>query len=196
MQTPPNGEQWRSTGICQKTLPAILSLQKGFMSDRLKSLLVYAAKCVTGSLAVFAIASILHYGDIAWALISVMLVLSADGKDSLPLAITRIKANVVGAAVGALCLLVSPNNFWIMSVALVITLSLCYFLKLDAGIRSSLAATIIIMLYPEGAHIWDTAIERIIAVLAGCLIGLIVTFIFHFKATSKFKISGNSQEEA
>jgi uncharacterized membrane protein YgaE (UPF0421/DUF939 family) len=166
------------------------------MNDRLKSLLVYAAKCVTGCVTVFAIASILHYADISWALISVMLVLSADGKDSVPLAIVRIKANVVGAAVGALCLLISSNNLWIMSVGLVITLSLCYFLKLDAGIRSSLAAAIIVMLHEEGKHIWDTAIERIIAVLAGCLIGLIVTFIFHFKATSKFKISGSSQAEA
>lgn len=166
------------------------------ISYRLKSLLVYAAKCVTGTLAVFIISSLLHYSDIGWCLISVMLVLSADGKDSVPLAVTRIKANVVGAGVGVLCLLISPTNMWVLSAALVITLSLCYLLKLDTGIRSALAATIIIMLHDEGKHVWDTAIERLIAVLAGCLLALLITFIFHFKVTSKTSAANNGQQEA
>lgn len=166
------------------------------MNDRLKNLLVYSAKCVTGCLSIFIIASLINYKDFGWALISVMLVLSADGKDSVPLAITRIKANVIGAAVGVLCLLISPTNMWILSIALVITLSLCYWLKLDAGIRSALAATIIIMLHQEGTHIWDTAAERISAVLAGCILGLLITFVFHFKNATKKEMTNHSKQEA
>lgn len=166
------------------------------MNERVKGLLVYGSKCVTGCLAVFIIASFLHYTDIGWALISVMLVLSADGKDSVPLAITRIKANIIGASVGVLCLLISPTNMWIMSMGLFTTLSLCYLFKLDAGIRSALAATIIIMLHDEGRHIWDTAIERIIAVLTGCILALLITFIFHFKETSRTLAIDNTQSEA
>lgn len=142
--------------------------------------MIYAAKCVTGAVIVFVLSSLLHFKDIAWCLISVILVLSPDGKDTIRLAFTRIKANVVGAGVGLLCLLISPTNIWILSVALTVTLTLCYFFKLDAGARSALAATVIIMLHEEGRHVWDTALERVVAVLAGCALGLIITFVFHF----------------
>jgi uncharacterized membrane protein YgaE (UPF0421/DUF939 family) len=165
------------------------------MTERIKSLLLYAAKCVTATLTVFTFSSLLNYQDIGWCLISVILVLSPDGKDSIPLALTRIKANLIGASVGILCLLISSNNMWILSAALVITLSLCYLLQYDTAVRSALAATIIIMLHEEGKHLWNTALERVIAVMAGCVLGLLITFAFHFKMESGEK-RGSSHEEA
>ncbi len=165
------------------------------MSERIKSLLTYAAKCVTATLIVFSLSSLFNYKDIGWCLISVILVLSPDGKDSLSLAFTRIKANIVGASVGLLCLLVSSNNMWILSIALAITLCFCYLFKFDTAMRSALAATIIIMLHEEGKHLWDTALERVIAVLAGCALGLLITFAFHFNIKSNEK-KANTHEEA
>ncbi len=164
------------------------------MSDRIKSLLIYAGKCVFATLMVFIVSSLLNYKDLGWCLISVILVLSPDGKDALSLAFTRIKANLVGAGVGVLSLLISTTNMWILSAALAVTISLCYLLKFDTAMKSALAATIIIMLHEEGKHIWDTAIERLIAVVAGCLLGLIITFIFHFKENNDKKLA--SEEEA
>jgi uncharacterized membrane protein YgaE (UPF0421/DUF939 family) len=111
-----------------------------------------------------------------------MLVLSPDGRESVPLAITRIKANLVGACSGMICLWLYPTNMWMICLGLTTTLSFCYLFKLDSGSRSALAATIILMLHEEGKHVWDTALERVIAVFAGCLVGLAVTFIFHFKS--------------
>jgi uncharacterized membrane protein YgaE (UPF0421/DUF939 family) len=35
------------------------------------------------------------------------------------------------------------------------------------------------LLQPEGAHLWESALSRIIAVVAGSLIGLIITYVFH-----------------
>lgn len=165
------------------------------MSDRTRSLIIYAAKCVTATLVVFILSSLLHYRDIGWCLISVILVLSPDGKDALPLAFTRIKANLVGASVGLLCLLISTTNMWILSIALTVTLSLCYLLKFDTAVRSALAATIIIMLHEEGKHLWDTAIERVILVVVGCTLGLLITFVFHFKERTGEK-KAVSHEEA
>lgn len=163
------------------------------MAERLRSLLIYAAKCVTGTLIVFILSSLLHYDDIGWCLISVILVLSPDGKDSISLAFTRIKANIIGAAVGVLCLFISPMNMWVLSLGLTITLSFCYLLRLDAGAKSALAATVIIMLHEKGQHVWDTALERVIAVLAGCILGLVITFIFHFKTNLKEKTNNHGE---
>ena len=156
--------------------------------------MIYAAKCVTATLIVFTLSSLLNYRDVGWCLISVILVLSPDGKDSLPLAFTRIKANLVGASVGLLCLLISPTNMWILSAALAVTLSLCYFFKFDTAVRSALAATIIIMLHDEGKHLWDTALERVIAVVAGCTLGLLITFTFHFKEKTVEKKNSHHEE--
>jgi len=166
------------------------------MNERIQSFLIYAAKCATGCLAVFILSSLFNYRDIGWSLISVMLVMSADGKDSMQLALTRIKANIIGACVGVLCLLIMQPNMWLITIALIITLALCYLLKLDAGIRSALAATIIILLHEEGKHLWDTAIQRIIAVLAGCVLGLIITFIFHFRTKTGMKNGIDNSQEA
>lgn len=165
------------------------------MSPRITSLIIYASKCVTGTLLVFFISSLIQYTDFGWCLISVILVLSPDGKDSVALAFTRIKANVVGAGVGIICLLISPTNIWILCVAVSLVISLCYLFKLDAGARSALAATIIIMLHEEGRHVWDTALERVIAVLAGCLLGLVITFIFHFSGGGPGKTRASNQPE-
>ncbi|WP_428657842.1 aromatic acid exporter family protein [Runella sp.] len=74
--------------------------------------------------------------------------------------IIRIKANVIGAGVGVMCLLFSPTNTWLLTVGITITLALCYLFKPDAGIRSAIADTIITMLHKEGKHVWDTAIWK------------------------------------
>lgn len=150
------------------------------MKEETKSYIFYAAKCVIATMIVFTVAKIIHYNEMGWSLISVVLILSPDGKDAVKLALMRIKANFLGASIGFLCLLISPNNMWIMCAALTLTLAACYIFRFDAATRSALAATIIIMLHQEGKHLWTTALERVIAVLSGCSLGLLITFVFHF----------------
>jgi uncharacterized membrane protein YgaE (UPF0421/DUF939 family) len=84
---------------------------------------------------------------------------------------------------------------WNLSLALVATLSLCYLFRFDAGARSAMAATIIIMLHEEGRHFWDSALTRVVAVMAGCLLGLIITFLFHARIR-KEKNTGDTANEA
>lgn len=153
------------------------------MNKRVSSLLIYAAKCVTATLIVYTVSSYFNYRNMPWSLISVLLILSPDGKDAVKLAFARIKANVIGAGVGLLCLLLSAPSMWTISLGFVIALSLCYLLRFEDSIRSALAATAIIMLHEEDEHLWDTALERVIAVMAGCMLGLFITFAFHFDFT-------------
>ena len=149
------------------------------MSERLQGLLIYIVKCTIGVLTVFSISSLIHYTNTGWSLISVLLVLSPEGKDAVKIALDRIKANVIGASCGLVCLLLGSSLALGITCAVALTLCACHLLKLDTASRSALAAAVIIMLRPEGAHMWSTAIERVIAVFAGCLLGLLITFIFH-----------------
>lgn len=162
----------------------------------IRRLLVYMLKCITGTLLVFLLAWLLHYKDYIWCLISVMLVLSPEGSDAVPLAMSRIKANLVGAAAGLIMLVVHPPAIIMVSGAVAITVVLCTLLQLEVAARSALAATIIVTLHEAGKHVWDTAVERIIAVLAGCLLGLVITFLFHSRFTSHPVDAPPPQQEA
>jgi uncharacterized membrane protein YgaE (UPF0421/DUF939 family) len=150
------------------------------MSARTKTLLVYIGKCASGVLLCFGISLFFEkWIDYPWSLISVVLVMSPEGKDALDLALTRIKANFVGAASGLLIFLTQLPNPWDIMLGAALSLFVCDRLKLNAGARSTLAAMIIILLHGEGPHLWSSALSRVSAVIVGCLIALMVTFIFH-----------------
>ena len=145
----------------------------------MKRLVVYIAKCITAVLIAFLLARLLRYNDYIWGLISMILVLSPDGKDALTLAVGRIKANLIGAGAGLIMLLLHPTTVIIVAGAVAITVVVCYFLKLENPTRTALAASIIVTLHESGPHVWDVALERVIAVLGGCILGLAITYVFH-----------------
>jgi uncharacterized membrane protein YccC len=150
------------------------------ISPRNKNLLVYIGKCIAGVLLCFLVS--IYFGqwiDYPWSLISVVLVLSPEGKDALELSVTRIKGNLVGATCGFLCLLLSIPVPWNLAAGVIFSLIACDRLKLNASARSTLAAMIIILLHHEGTHPWDAALSRILAVMAGSVLGLGITFAFH-----------------
>ncbi len=145
-----------------------------------KTLLIYIAKCVSGILLCSLLSVFLNqWIDYSWSLISVVLVLSPEGTDAVDLALTRIKANLVGASVGVGLLFSQVPSPWNIALGAAITLLICFQLKLNAAARSSLAAVIIILLHHEGATLWGSAISRVSAVITGSVLGLLITYIFH-----------------
>lgn len=172
------------------------------LTARNKTVAIYVAKCVIGILLCFPISMFLsHWIDYTWSLISVVLVLSPEGKDAMDLALTRIKANFVGATTGFLILLLHIPSPWDLAAGAATALLICDRLKLNAGARSTLAAVIIIMLHQEGTfagpHLWDSALSRIVAVVSGCLLGLLITYAFHsiFKITTPVAVSEAPKKE-
>jgi uncharacterized membrane protein YgaE (UPF0421/DUF939 family) len=85
----------------------------------------------------------------------------------------------VGAATGIVVLLLQIPSPWNLATGATIALFICDRLKLNAGARSTLAAVIIILLYPGGPHVWDSSLSRITAVIIGCVLGLFITYTFH-----------------
>jgi uncharacterized membrane protein YgaE (UPF0421/DUF939 family) len=162
----------------------------------MKRLMVYVAKCVTGVVVSFLLARLLHYNDFIWCLISIILVLSPDGKDAVPLAVSRMKANVVGALAGLLMLSLHPATLIMVTGAVIITIVVCYVTNLENPTRTALAAAIIVTLHEGGRHIWDVALERVIAVLAGCLIGILITYVFHSRFITGPSETSLKHEEA
>ena len=143
-------------------------------------------KCVIGILLVHAITSILKLEDNTnWCLLSALLVLAPDSEDSYKLAVTRIKANLVAAGVGlVLSPFFTPGMFWI-SLGVVLAIALCYLVGVDTGARSASVAIIIILMHDESQRWWVSAANRASAVLLGCAIGLLITYVFHYPEVMK-----------
>ena len=149
------------------------------LKARYKSLSVYILKTMSAVLLSYFASMLVHWLDFAWCLISSVLVLSPEGTDAMPLALTRIKANLVGAFSGLLILLIDLPVPYNMGAGAIVALFLCDLFKLNTGARSTLAAMIIVLMRPEGAHVWDASLGRTSSVIFGCLLGLMVTLIFH-----------------
>jgi uncharacterized membrane protein YccC len=135
------------------------------------------------------------YHEISWAIISTMLVISPDSREAPHLALTRIKANIIGGLASLLFLLILPPGLIAICLALSVTILFCYFIKVMPGSKSAVAAVIIIMLHgiDEGqAHFWEITLLRVASVIAGCVIGLLITYLFHWKI--HFGKSGDGEE--
>jgi uncharacterized membrane protein YccC len=103
----------------------------------------------------------------------------ANAKDALPFALTRIAANLVGSAAIVLCLLGGLPSVVTLALAYGLAITACSLLHLMNASRTALAAVTIILLHPTEAHLWDNALERVLSVVAGCIVALVVTLAFH-----------------
>jgi uncharacterized membrane protein YgaE (UPF0421/DUF939 family) len=119
-----------------------------------------------------------------WSLISVVLVLAPDRKDAIILAVSRIKANLVGAAVGLGLFYLHPIDFPIICVGLAISIVACDWLGIQAATRTAMVAILIIVMHEPGKHLWEIAAERAGGVVLGCLIGVLITYLFHLLVQS------------
>ena len=157
------------------------------MNVESKNLYLYILKCLTATLIVFMIAKLINYQDFAWCMISATLVITPDSNEAIPLAMTRIKANLIGGAGSVLCILMHLPVPVTITLAILITILACNFLNLMTGSRAAIAAVIIIILHGEEydhPNFWVITFERLGSVIAGCIIALIVTVVFHRKIKS------------
>ena len=67
------------------------------MNDTHKNLLLYITKCIAAVSFIYVLSDLFHYPDIGWCLVSAVMVLSPSAQDALPVARTRIAANLVGS---------------------------------------------------------------------------------------------------
>ena len=119
--------------------------------------------------------------QMSWSIVSVLLVLAPEHGDSVRFAFDRIKANVIGAMIGLTAFLSNLPEAIALGAAVTATILVCYFLKLKAPSRSALAAVVIVLIQEESEHTARAAAERMMCVIIGCVVGLLVTFLFSFR---------------
>jgi uncharacterized membrane protein YccC len=149
------------------------------MNDTHKNLLLYITKCIAAVSFIYVLSYLFHYPDIGWCLVSAVMVLSPNAQEALPVARTRIAANLVGSTAILLCLLGGLPSVVTLSLAYSLAITACSLLQLMNASRTQLVAVTIIMLHPTEAYVWDNALERVLSVVAGCVVALVITLAFH-----------------
>jgi uncharacterized membrane protein YccC len=141
-------------------------------------LIIYIIKCLLGAAIGFALyRSFPQVGQ--WCLISIILVLAPDRKDAFTLAVNRIKANLVGAAIGLTLFFIHPITISTICIGMVAVILVCEWLSLQVATRSAMVSVLIITMHEKGAYFWDVALERALGVVGGCVIGVVITYVFH-----------------
>lgn len=121
-----------------------------------------------------------HYPDVGmWGLFSIILVLSPERKDSLYLALARIKANLIGATIGLVLFYFQPITLMSICVGVLAVITTCELLKIHDVSRTSIVALLIITLHSPGEHFWDIAFQRAGGVVLGCFAGICLTYLAH-----------------
>jgi uncharacterized membrane protein YgaE (UPF0421/DUF939 family) len=149
--------------------------------------------------AVATVAAVLSYECIKlpgapWvAAVSAVLVTQPDLHASLKASLMRVVANLAGAFGGAALLAVTGQPVVAMAVGVLLTGLICYLLKQDDALRPAFVAVIIVTLIGENDK-WHSSIDRVIAVVIGCVCALVVGFLFD-KISRLFKLPDEDENK-
>ena len=123
----------------------------------------------------------------AWvAAVSAVLVTQPDLHASLKTSLLRVVANLFGAFGGATLLVITGQPVVAMAIGVMLTGLVCCLLKQDDALRPAFVAVVIVTLIGESGK-WHSSLDRVLAVVIGCVCALAVGFLFD-KLSALFKL--------
>ena len=151
-------------------------------------MLVYMLKCLCGFSVCYELYVCFPQHQFYWSMISVLLVISPEKDSSHRLAFNRMKANILGSTVGIVIFMIHrPNLFW-MCLGVVSTIAIDTSLKLSNATRSALASLVIVLMREQQESSWNIAFERMLCVIAGCIVAIVITYVAGF-VLGKFSVA-------
>lgn len=127
------------------------------------------------------------------AAVSAVLVTQPDLHASFQASFMRVVANLAGAFGGAALLALTGQPLVAMAIGVMLTGLTCYRLKQDDALRPAFVAVIIVTLIGEHDK-WHSSLDRVLAVVVGCLCALVVGFLFD-KIFSRFTVGAANQNK-
>lgn len=144
-------------------------------------LFVYIFRCLTGFLVGYNLMILFPKYELFWGLLSIILVISPEEKDSKRLTVERVKSNFIGSVVGLLCVFILPEpNVYLVMLGIIITSIICYLFNVMNMARVAIVALLIILLQNHISEIVIAPVIRFLTVAVGCLIGLLITVTTSF----------------
>lgn len=158
-------------------------------------LIIYVFRCIIGFLIGYQLYIQFPEHELFWTLLSIILVISPEAKDSKRLAIERFKSNLIGSGIGLLCFLIHTPNVFVVLLGIILSILVCYFFELMNVARTAIVALVIVLIHEQHLLTWLGAIERFISVALGCFIGLFITICTSYIINYLRKKANLPQEE-
>lgn len=136
---------------------------------------MYTAKCVVGFIIGYSLYTAIPQYEVYWTLLSILLVLTPEDKDAKRLAFERMKANLIGSVVALVLFLIHKPNLTLIIIGVLAIIAICHVMNLLNVARTAMATLIIVLIYEQETTSWLGAVERLVCVVGGCLIGLGIT---------------------
>lgn len=109
-----------------------------------------------------------------WAAISAVIVMQANLGGAIRESWVRVAATAIGATVAIPFVYFFGRSLIGFGVAVIITIVLCTFLNLQAGLRVAATTVAIILLIPHPGRSWLPAAHRFLEVSFGIVVALVV----------------------
>ncbi|HTB32387.1 MAG TPA: FUSC family protein [Bacteroidia bacterium] len=156
---------------------------------------LYVLKCTLGAAICYGLYVAFPQFPFFWSIISVALVVSPENDTKLPY--LRMEGNLVGSVIGLLVFFIPLPTIFLLCIGITLTILTGFSLNLKTSVRTAVAATIIVLFQEQSAHSWNVALQRVGCVLAGCVVGFIITIVFTKleKVTEKKKAPNNPCSE-
>lgn len=152
---------------------------KGIRNILFSPIVIYISRGIIGFSTGYILMISFPQHDLFWTLLSILLVISPEAKDAKKLSIERVKANLIGALSGFVAVFIPLDMYFKISAGIILAAVLCKVFNLLNVARTAVVAIIIILIEkPDDGFM--APIERFLSVLAGCLIGLLITVITAF----------------
>ncbi|MCA5005859.1 FUSC family protein [Sphingobacterium bovistauri] len=136
--------------------------------------IIYIIRCCIGFLIGYKLYIEFPDFDLFWTLLSIILVISPEEKDTRRLSIERFKSNFIGSAVAMVLLLFLNPNVYSIILGIFLTVIVCRLFNVLNMARVALVALLIIMVQPHQVGFVEAPIYRFGSVAAGCIIGLLI----------------------
>lgn len=137
-------------------------------------LIIYILRCCIGFIIGYDLYVRFPEYELFWTLLSIILVISPEEKDTRKLSIERSKSNLIGSAAALLILYVWDDSTYAIIAGIIFTIIVCRLFKVMNMARVALVALLIIMVQPNGTSLVEAPIFRFASVTLGCLTGLLI----------------------
>jgi|EP01037_Dinobryon_pediforme_P005041 uncharacterized membrane protein YccC len=154
-------------------------LKNPFNRPTFLSNVAYLCKCLIGVVICYILYREIPQYPFYWAIVSVVIALSPD--NSSKQAFNRIKANILGCAIGISLYPLHLPNLVILCIGIILTICIGLVLNFNEALRSAMAALIIVTIQVEEGKHWYIALERVGCVVTGCVVALLITMLFNLK---------------
>ena len=140
-------------------------------------LLIYIIRCFIGFLTGYKLYIEFPDFELFWTLLSIILVISPEEKDTRRLSTERFKSNFIGSAIAMGLLLFFDPNVYSIVAGILITIVICRLFNVMNMARVALVALLIIMVQPHQAALVEAPIYRFGSVAIGCIIGWLIVLL-------------------